>query len=256
MQDISIFQYIIFGIMLFLTGFVDAVSGGGGLISLPVFLMIGVPTHLAIATNKMDVLFSSLVSIFKYLKEKMINFKLAIPCIFSSAIGAYLGSKLVLITSEKVLLALLVIILPTMTLLVLNKNTFNDDGSENIVVTKEILIKAILGIFIVAIYDGFYGPGAGTLYLLCFILLLKIKIKTANAQIKFIGLAATLTSFINFLINGNMLIDLGVYASICSMLGSFIGTKMVLKDGARIAKPSIIFVVILLVIKLITDFIL
>lgn len=255
-MNLSIVQYIFLGIMLFLTGLIDAISGGGGLISLPAFLMVGIPPHMAIATNKFLVLGGTITSNIRYIKEKLINYKLAIPCMVTGAIGSYIGSKLSLLTDEKVLMIALIIILPVTAVLVLNKKLFNDNGKDTIEFNLKNTLIASAIIFTVAIYDGFYGPGAGTFYLLAFTILLKLKVKTANAQIKFISIASNITAFLTFLFHGQMLLVIGAYGCLCDMIGTYVGTNLVIKNGAKVAKPSIIFVLCLLVIKIVSEFIL
>ena len=90
-------------------------------------------------------------------------------------------------------------------------------------------------------------------YLLAFTIFLKLKVKVANAQVKFIGLFSTAVSFVTFLMNGQVAIGIGIYAIICNMIGSYIGAGMVMKNGMKVAKPSIILVLVLLAVKFVTD---
>ena len=98
-------------------------------------------------------------------------------------------------------------------------------------------------------YDGFYGPGTGTFLIIAFTVFAKISMKTANAQAKVINLTSNITSLIIFLINGEVLFSVGIVAAACNMLGGYIGAGLVMKNGAKIVKPSIIFVLILLALK-------
>ena len=99
-------------------------------------------------------------------------------------------------------------------------------------------------------YDGFYGPGTGTFLIIAFTFFAKLDIKTANAQAKVINLTTNVTALVIFLINGQVLLPLGLAAALCNMIGGYIGAGLVMKNGAKIAKPSIILVLILLSLKM------
>ncbi|MBQ8412162.1 MAG: TSUP family transporter, partial [Lachnospiraceae bacterium] len=80
--------------LLFLAGLVDAIGGGGGLISLPAYLIAGVPVHQAIATNKLSSTCGTTLATIRFIKNKLVNFKLAIPSVITAIIGSSIGAKL------------------------------------------------------------------------------------------------------------------------------------------------------------------
>ena len=128
----------------------------------------------------------------------------------------------------------------------LNKKLFNDEGSDEITLDRRTYLTATLAAFIIGCYDGFYGPGTGTFLLIAFTIFAKLSIKTANAQAKVINLTTNITSLVVFLFNGQVLIPLGLAAAVCNMLGGYIGAGLVMKNGSKIAKPSILLVLVLL----------
>ena len=109
---------------------------------------------------------------------------------------------------------------------------------------------AALSAFVIGMYDGFYGPGTGTFLIIAFTVFAKLSIKTSNAQAKIINLTSNITSLIIFLVNGEVLLSVGLAAAACNMVGGYIGAGLVMKNGAKIVKPSIIFVLILLALKI------
>ena len=147
---------------------------------------------------------------------------------------------------EKILSYVLIIILPISAFLVLNKKLFNDEGSDEITLDRRTYLTATLAAFIIGCYDGFYGPGTGTFLIIAFTIFAKLSIKTANAQAKVINLTTNITSLVVFLFNGQVLIPLGLAAAVCNMLGGYIGAGLVMKNGSKIAKPSILLVLVLL----------
>ena len=249
----SFWSYVLLGGMLVLSGMVDAISGGGGLISISAYLMAGLSPHVAIATNKLGALAGSITSNYRFIRNRMVDFSFVLPCIIVSVVGSLIGTNISMNTDEATLMTVMIIILPIAAFLVLDDKLFNDRGSSEIQKDRRTILTAMLCSFIVSIYDGFYGPGVGTFYLLAFTIFLKLKVKVAKAQVKFIGLFSTAVSFVTFLMNGQVAIGIGIYAIICNMIGSYIGAGMVMKNGMKVAKPSIILVLVLLAVKFVTD---
>jgi len=253
-MKLTVEMFLIICPMLFFAGLIDAIGGGGGLISLPAFLIAGLPPHNAIATNKMSSSCGTALATYRFVKNKLVNFKLAVPAVIAAIIGAFIGSHLSLIVDEKYMLWGMVIVLPLSAFFVLNKKLFNDNGSDEIILDKRTYQTAILAAFVIGGYDAFYGPGAGTFLIIAFSVFAKMSIKTANAQAKVINLTTNITSFIVFLINGKVIILLGLAGAVCNMIGGFIGSGLVMKNGSKIVKPSIILVLVLLAIKIVGQY--
>ena len=251
-MEITFQTFLIVCPFLFLAGLVDAIGGGGGLISLPAYLIAGLPPHTAIATNKLSSTCGTALATLRFIKNKLVNFKLALPTVIAAVIGSTIGANLSLLVTETVLLYLMITILPVCAFLVLNKKLFHDGGEDEITLNKRTYKIAIVIASIVGLYDGFYGPGTGTFLIVAFTIFAKFSIKTANAQAKIINLTSNITSLTVFLLNGEVLLTLGLAAAVCNMAGGYIGSGLVMKNGAKIVKPGIIFVLILLAIKIFT----
>ena len=101
-------------------------------------------------------------------------------------------------------------------------------------------------------YDGIYGPGTGTFLIIAFTVFAKLNIGHANGQAKAINLTTNLTSLVIFLLNGQVLIPLGIAAALCNMAGGYIGSGMAMSNGTRIVRPIILVVLLLLFIKILT----
>ena len=248
-MELSIQTFIIVCPFLFLAGLVDAIGGGGGLISLPAYLLAGLPPHMAVATNKMSSCCGTTLATYRFAREHLISVKLAVPSVIAAVIGSFIGSHLSLMVPEKAMSTLLLIILPVSAFLVLNKKLFNDEGRDEITLNRRTYLTACAAAFFIGGYDGFYGPGTGTFLIIAFTIFAHLSIKIANAQAKVINLTTNITSLVVFLLNGQVLLPLGIAAAACNMLGGYIGAGLVMKKGAHIAKPSIIFVLGLLAVK-------
>ena len=249
-MEITYQTFLIVCPFLFLAGLIDAIGGGGGLISLPAYLIAGLPPHTAIATNKLSSTCGTTLATIRFIKNGLVNFKLAVPAVIAAIIGSSIGANLNLLVDDEIMLYLMVGILPVCAFLVLNKKLFHDGGSDEIILNKKIYIVAALSAFVIGMYDGFYGPGTGTFLIIAFTIFAKLSIKTSNAQAKVINLTSNITSLIVFLLNGEVLLSVGLAAAACNMIGGYLGAGLVMKNGAKIVKPSIIFVLCLLALKI------
>lgn len=249
-MEITYLTFLIVCPLMFLAGLVDAIGGGGGLISLPAFLIAGLPPHAAIATNKMSSVCGTALATLRFIKNKLVDFRLAIPSVIAAIIGSVLGAKCSLLINETIILYMTIGLLPICAVLVLNKNLFHDNEDNNHVSDRRIYIIATVSALVIGMYDGFYGPGSGTFLLIAFTVLAKFGVKTANARAKVINLTSNIASLLVFLFSGEVMLMLGLVSAVCNMIGGYIGAGLVMKNGAKIAKPAIIFVLILLAIKI------
>ena len=156
--------YLIVCPMVFMAGLIDAVAGGGGLISLPAYMIAGVPVHGAIATNKMSAAMGTVVATYRYGKSGFIHWKRALPCVVFALGGSYIGAKISLLLSERVIQILMLFILPVTALYVLRGRSLD---AERVPYSygRTVLLSVFIS-FCIGIYDGFYGPGTGTFLLL------------------------------------------------------------------------------------------
>ncbi len=249
-MHLSITSYFIVCPLLFLAGFIDSIGGGGGLISIPAFLMAGLSPHAAIATNKLGAFGGLALSTGRFIRNGCVSIKLAVPSVIAAILGSYLGASLSLMVSEDTMKYILVAVLPLSAFLVLNKKLFNDSGSDIVHLDRRTYITATVAAFIVGAYDGFYGPGTGTFLIIAFTAFAGLSIKSSNGQAKVINLTTNITSLAVFLLNGQVLIPIGIASCLFNMLGAYIGTGLALKNGARIVKPVVLLVLLLLVIKI------
>lgn len=239
--------------LVFLAGFVDAIGGGGGLISLPAYLIAGIPTHQAIATNKLSSCCGTTLVTVRFARSGLINWKLAWPSMLAGFIGAWCGSSLSLRVDSEVLTKVLYFVLPVAAILVLRKDTFKDrsDSKEEEAPGKNTALIAAAASLILGLYDGFYGPGTGTFLIIAFSILAKMDVLSANGQSKAVNLTTNVTSVIVFLRSGQTIIILGLAAAVCNMLGGWLGSGLAIKEGAKITRPIILIVLFLLLLRVI-----
>ena len=241
-------MFLIICPMLFLAGLVDAIGGGGGLISLPAYLLAGLPVHNAIATNKLSSTCGTALTTVRFIRQGLVNWRIAVPTIFCAIAGSSLGANLSMNVPESVMEAVLFAVLPVVAFVVLSPKTFRDHNQE-VQLDRKLWITALVSAFVVGIYDGFYGPGTGTFLIIAFTVFAKLDIRTANAQTKIINLTTNITSLTIFLLNGQAVILLGLAAAACNMAGNYVGAGLAMTKGSKITRPVILLVLVLLFLK-------
>ena len=235
--------------LLFLAGLVDAIGGGGGLISLPAYLLAGVPVHQAIATNKMSSTCGTCLTTVQFIRKGLVNWRLALPTIVAAIAGSSLGANASLAMDDGIMEKVLFVVLPVVAFIVLNPRIFHDNREAEILLNRRTLLTAILSSFAVGIYDGFYGPGTGTFLIIAFTVFARLNIRTANAQAKVINLTTNITSLTIFILNGQVVFLLGLAAAVCNMAGNYVGAGLAMTRGSRITRPVILLVLLLLFLK-------
>ena len=239
--------------LLFLAGLVDSIGGGGGLISLPAYLFAGLPAHMAIATNKLSSACGTSLATARFIRKGLVNFRLAVPSVIMAAAGSSLGARLSLLVDEAVLKYILLGVLPVAAFFVLNRHLFRD-GGQQAAADRKTLAVCCVSAFVIGMYDGFYGPGTGTFLIIAFTVFTRMAVGSANAQAKVINLTSNITSLAVFLLNGQVLIPLGLAAAVCNMAGNWVGSGLAISKGTRIVRPVILLVLILLLIKILFNF--
>lgn len=252
-MELTIVSYCIVCVLVFLAGFVDAIGGGGGLISLPAYLLVGLPAHAAIATNKLSSCVGTVFSTGRYLRNGCVKAKLIFPTVLMALLGSALGAKLCLYVDDRYLKGIMLFVLPVVACMVIFKKDVLE-GEKELPFFRQLIITTIASLLI-GLYDGFYGPGTGTFLVLVFTGIAKMNVKEASGNAKCVNLASNVAALVTFLLSGTVVISLGLVAAIFSILGHYIGAGLVVKNGAKIVRPIIIVVVILMMAKIILGYI-
>lgn len=247
LSDFSLWGLIFICGGVFTASLVDAIAGGGGIISLPVYIISGLPAHAAIGTNKMSSCIGTSVSTLRYIKNGYADWKLAIPSVALALPGAVIGAKLQLMADERILKYFLIFILPFIAFIVLKQKKLPEERLE---INPSVQKAVIYGFsFLISIYDGFYGPGTGTFLLLAFCNLGKLDVRTASGNMKIVNFSSNISALITTLLAGEVYVTLGLLAAVFSIGGHYIGSGLTIKNGSKIVRPVIITVLLLLTLK-------
>ena len=237
--------------LVFLGGLIDAVAGGGGLITLPAYLIAGLPAHMASGTNKCGNAFGTFLSTGRFLKRGDIHVPSAVAGAVGALAGAWVGARLNLIMPEQMLYYVMLAVVPVMAVFLLLKRDFGqEDRSGELSRGQLMAMSAGIGL-IIGGYDGFFGPGAGTFLILAFTGLCRFDLLTASGNTKVANSASNLASLVTFALAGKVIWSVGIPAALCGIAGNYVGSSLALKGGAKVIRPMFFVVLALLLARLI-----
>lgn len=241
MMTLPLLPFVIVCPLVFLGGFVDAVAGGGGLISLPAYLIAGVPAHNAIATNKLSSAMGTTLTTVRFARKGFIPWRQAAVCVVFAFLGSSLGAKLALKIDGAVFTLLMLVILPLVAVYVLRGKSLGQ-GEQAPCSPRRTFVVGALAALVIGGYDGFYGPGTGTFLMLALTGLAHMELTRANGVTKAINLTTNLSALAVFLLNGKVLLPLGLVAGCFGILGNYLGTRFFIQGGVKFVKPVILVV--------------
>ncbi len=253
--EITAIQIIVVSILVFFAGFVDSIAGGGGLISLPAYLVAGLPMHMALGTNKFASSCGTSISVIRFIKNKCMHKESVIASIIGALIGSFIGSNIALLIDEKKLKVVLIIIIPIILVMALRKKELSDKDTSEKWTKKALILISLAAGFVIGGYDGFYGPGTGSFLMLIYSAVIGFNVKTSVGNTKAVNLSSNIAALVTFLINGKVFFPIAIPAAACGILGNYIGSGIVLKKGEKIVRPIFLIVMIGLLIKLIIEMI-
>lgn len=239
-------------VAFFLSGFVDSIAGGGGFISTPSLLLAGIPPHLALGTNKFIVVFGTAIASFNFITHKKVLWRIVLVGIVFSTIGAYIGSKAVILTSQSALKNIILLLLPIAALLALVPKRFRQ-GRIHFSPKDIFLITPLLSLSI-GFYDGYFGPGTGSFLIMGFYMALHMDLLYASGCAKLINLGSGLGSLLAFILSGSVLYLLALPLIVCNMLGGYLGSKLALQKGAKIVRIMVVAVFMIMFISLFVQY--
>lgn len=247
-MQITFITYLIVCPLIFLAGFIDSIAGGGGLISLPIYLAVGLPPATAAGTNKFSASFGTFFSVYNFFRTGNIHLKIAVISAAFAFIGSSLGAHFAIMLGMTLKYVILGVI-PFVAIL----SFFKIDESNNMITgTRLFVLAAAIG-FIVGMYDGLIGPGTGTILIILYTSLCGYKLKEASGNAKVVNLASNVSALIVFILNGQVFYQLAIPAAFFGIAGNYLGSHLAIKNGKTIIKPILYLVLAGIIVKIVID---
>jgi uncharacterized membrane protein YfcA len=226
-------------------GTVDAIAGGGGLISLPLLISIGLPAPIALGTNKLQASIGTSVATYNYFRNKFISPKVIIKGLLFGFLGATSGSLSAQMINSKALEK----ILPGLMLIVFLYTIYSPklglvDGKSRM---KEPAFFMLFG-FSLGFYDGFLGPGTGSFWMIALVFFLGYNLSKATAYTKVFNLKSNLIALSWFIIGHHIDYKIGLIMASGQCLGGKIGSQLVVLKGTKLVRPVFLTIVALTIL--------
>lgn len=248
-DGIALWVVLLVCLGVFLAGVMDGIAGGGGIISLPAYLMAfhGLPFYYAFGTNKLSSGLGTVFSTARFIKNGYVDWRLFTPAIFLALLGSAGGTWLQHHTPDVVLKYMLLAVLPVVAVVVLRGRRWPDEP-EPMQFKKQALVVWMAALVIGA-YDGYYGPGTGTFLMIVLVRFGKLDTRKAAGGVKVINLSSNLGSLVTAIMADYVYFGVGLMAAAASVAGHYMGAGLAIKNGSKLVRPAVALVLVLLTLK-------
>lgn len=234
-------------------GFIDAIAGGGGMLTVPALLTAGLPPHLTLGTNKLAASFGSLTASVTYFRKKLFSPRFWAASIIATAIGALIGTLVVDYLSIDFLNKLLPVVIILVACYSLLGSLSTTEHNELPILDTKTKIKQWLQGLGLGFFDGLAGPGTGTFWTASNSLLYKMSLLLNCGLARSMNFVSNFISLITFVALGHVNFLLGITMGLFLMLGAWLGAHSAIKFGGKMIRPVFNTVVIILALKLIYE---
>ncbi|HDR1344085.1 TPA: TSUP family transporter [Pasteurella multocida] len=249
-MEIGINVLVLLFAVALVAGFIDAIAGGGGLITIPALLMTGMSPALALGTNKLQACGGSFSASLYFLRQRAVNLAEVWLILLMTFIGASLGTILIQLVDSAIIKKVLPFLILAIGLYFLFSPTLGSEDRQKRISYLAFAFTAGLGI---GFYDGFFGPGTGSLLGLAFVMLLGFNLTKATAHAKVLNFTSNVASLIFFLIGGQIMWSVGFAMMAGQFIGANLGAKMVLSKGKTLIRPMVVVMSFIMTMKMAYD---
>jgi uncharacterized membrane protein YfcA len=232
-----------------LAGFVDAIAGGGALLTLPALLLAGFDPVSALATNKLQSSFGSGSATFAFARRRLIDFRGSLGLVAATFAGACLGVLAVSVAPLALLSAVLPVLMVVMAVYFAFTPRLSDRDAK-----ARLSLPAFAGVAAaIGFYDGIFGPGTGSFFILAFVLLLGYGMVRAAAHTKLLNFTSNIAALILFGLSGHIVWVIGLAMGVGQFLGAQAGSHLAIRHGARLIRPVLVVVCCAMAVRLMMD---
>lgn len=231
-----------------IAGYIDAIAGGAGLILIPAFLMTGLPPHLALGQEKLVSTVGTIAAIKNFMKSSSVVWAIIPAGIISALLGAFIGAKAILFLPTETITYVIMGMLPLGLLATFFKGSMKDSDIEKPVKKSAMAVSTTC--LVVGFYDGFFGPGTGSFFIIALFLINNLNLLKASATSKIFNFASNIGAFVAFFIAGQMAFMIGIPMILASLLGNHIGSNHAIRTDGKIIKKVLTLTVVGMMISL------
>jgi uncharacterized membrane protein YfcA len=246
-MDFSFELLAILSLVAIVAGFIDAIAGGGGLLTIPALLFTGMPPVQAIATNKLQACFGSFTASRFFVEQQLVFPKQQIAGIAAASIGAILGAIAIQLFDSGLLVTLLPFALILIAVYLILAKNFAQSTNEPKLSDKKFSASVITGI---SFYDGFFGPGTGTFFTLSYCKLRALNLIQATAHAKLMNFTTNIVSLFIFILSDQVLWQVGLAMALGQIIGARLGAATAIKQGTDFIRYMTVAVCIAMSISL------
>lgn len=250
LADITLQILLFLFLAAFLAGFIDSIAGGGGMITIPAMLIAGIPPLESLGTNKLQSLFGSGSATLAYARAGHVRLGEQLPMAAISAFGAVFGALLATIVPGDVLKAALPFLLVAIAIYFGLKPNIGDVDKHR---RMGVFLFTVTIVPLIGFYDGVFGPGTGSFFMLAFVTLAGFGVLKATAHTKLLNFGSNAGAFAVFLFYGVVLWKVGLVMGAGQFLGAQVGSRVAMKVGARVIKPLLVITCMALATRLMAD---
>jgi uncharacterized protein len=233
-----------------LTGFIDAIAGGGGLIMMPMLLWSGLPPHLALGTNKVQSLAGTSMACRTFLLRGLVDWRGSLPLVAVVFVGAAAGALAVqAIDADALNLIVPVLLLASAAYVILSPRMTDEDAHQRLSQPAYAPVAGSIGF-----YDGFFGPGTGSFFVTSLVGLRGQGLTRATGTTKLLNATSNVASLVVFAFGGKVIWLLGLCMAAGAMLGGWLGSRSAVRHGARLIRPLLVLISLGLTARLLYGF--
>lgn len=231
-------------------GFIDAIAGGGGLVTVPALVAAGLPPQVALGTNKLQSAVGTFIAVARYWKAGMLHVRGLFVAALAAFAASLVGAWTVSVMNPDLLKQLIPWLLAVVAVYtVINRRFGLTTGKERM----PPLLFAILAGLALGFYDGFFGPGTGSFWTVAVVTLLGLELRAATGYTKAANLASNVGALLVFLAHGSVNLAAGLAMIAGQLVGARLGAGLVVRKGAEFIRPIFLTVVAALTAKLFWD---
>ena len=245
--DLDLYTVAFLIVAGFVACFIDSTVGGGGLISTPALLALGMPVPLALGTNKLAASTGALTSVISFWRAGKINKKVALCFMPLSFIGSAVGAYVVYLLPEALMKNIIVVMLVAVAIYTYFRKDWGDVAAKEDMGVKELIAVALLALAL-GFYDGFFGPGTGSFLIFGF-LFIGCDFVTAAGNAKALNFASGMGALMSFALSGSVVWMYGVIMAVGMIFGAILGSRMAITKGAAYVRPLYLLVTSVLIGK-------